>query len=290
MADLAATVRAKAPAVEADLLANPAVAWPTVALFAGCVGGWAATVLLAVSGALPAWAAVPLLAVFAYMAFTPMHDGVHKSVTRTVWANDAIGRVAAVPLFAPFIAFRWCHLQHHRKTNDPAEDPDFWSGRGPRWALPLRWLTQDLHYYAAYFGRWRSRPRAERAEAVGTLVLFVAVAAGLAAAGWGKEVLLYWLVPARLAIGWLAFTFDYLPHWPYAAPAAEDRFAATRNLRWSPAREGRWLTPAMLGQNLHLVHHLYPGVPFYRYAAVWRARRADLVRKGARIRPLVGAA
>ncbi|MCA9774731.1 MAG: fatty acid desaturase [Myxococcales bacterium] len=274
--------------VDDGLLVNPRVSWPTMGLFALCIGGWAGTLGLALGGALPAWAAVPLLAVFAYVSFTPMHDGVHKSITRAAWMNDAIGRVAAVPLFAPFIAFRWCHLQHHRKTNHPTEDPDFWSGRGPGWVLPLRWLTQDLHYYVAYFGRWRSRPAAERAEAVGTLALFVAIAAGLAAAGWGREVVLYWLVPARLAIGWLAFTFDYLPHWPYAASAAEDRFVATRNLRWSPTREGRWLGPAMLWQNFHLVHHLYPGVPFHRYARVWRARRAELRAKGALTRPLVG--
>ena len=30
------------------------------------------------------------------------------------------------------------------------------------------------------------------------------------------------------------------------------------------------LTPALLYQNYHLVHHLHPLVPFYRYLTVWR--------------------
>jgi fatty acid desaturase len=26
-----------------------------------------------------------------------------------------------------------------------------------------------------------------------------------------------------------------------------------------------------MGQSLHLVHHLFPGVPFYRYDRVWQS-------------------
>ena len=31
-----------------------------------------------------------------------------------------------------------------------------------------------------------------------------------------------------------------------------------------------WLSPLLLYQNYHLVHHLHPVVPFYRYIRVWR--------------------
>ena len=45
-----------------------------------------------------------------------------------------------------------------------------------------------------------------------------------------------------------------------------DKLKTTRN------RVGlEWLmTPALLYQNYHLVHHLHPLIPFYRYIAVWR--------------------
>jgi fatty acid desaturase len=33
------------------------------------------------------------------------------------------------------------------------------------------------------------------------------------------------------------------------------------------------LTPVLLCQNYHLVHHLYPTVPFYRLLKVWNAKR-----------------
>ena len=74
------------------------------------------------------------------------------------------------------------------------------------------------------------------------------------------------VLPSRLAIATLAFAFDWLPHRPHVVTAREDRMRATLII------EGRlwcWLT---FGQSLHLVHHLYPGVPFYRYATVWRER------------------
>ena len=52
--------------------------------------------------------------------------------------------------------------------------------------------------------------------------------------------------------------------------AAQNKYQATSN------RKGfEWLlTPLLLSQNYHLVHHLYPTVPFYRYLRVWRAREA----------------
>ena len=50
----------------------------------------------------------------------------------------------------------------------------------------------------------------------------------------------------------------------------EDKLKTTRN------RIGgeRWISPVMLYQNYHLVHHLHPLVPFYRYIAVWRRNEA----------------
>ena len=49
------------------------------------------------------------------------------------------------------------------------------------------------------------------------------------------------------------------------------------------------LDPLLLGQNLHLVHHLWPRVPFYRYRAAFEASREYLDTKGATVnRPFGG--
>ena len=255
---------------------SPPIAWPTLGVLALALATSAAGVALGTSGAVHPAAAVLLCAVAAYLAFTPLHEAAHQSISRSPALNGAIGRVAAMLLLGPFSAVRHFHLEHHRHTNDPVLDPDHWSGRGPWWLLPLRWLTQDLHYYARWMRSVRTRPRAEVVEILLTFSLQLAAIGALVALGHGVSALLYWVLPARLAIGFLAFALDWLPHRPHDVLAADDRHLATR------VTPSRWLEVLLLGQNYHLVHHLYPGVPFYRYRRIWESRQAQLVARGAR--------
>lgn len=246
--------------MKSPALTTPRIAWPTLLLLAAALATWIAGIALVHAGQ---FAGMVLATLAAYVAFTPMHDAAHRSIARARWINELAGRFAILPLFGPFPAIRYIHLEHHKHTNEPGADPDHWSGRGPRWLLPLRWLTQDVHYHAVYV--MAARPRRERIESVATLAALIALAAMLVLSGHGRTVLFGWLLPARVAIAVLAFAFDYLPHRPHEVPAKHDRFAATHVF------EGRFKYAATLGQSLHRVHHLYPGVPFYRYAAVWRA-------------------
>ncbi|MCB1153291.1 fatty acid desaturase [bacterium] len=256
------------------------VAWPTISVGVLSLVLWGGAAYGAVAGVLSYGWAVAICTFAAYLAFTPMHDATHRSISKRGWINDVLGRVCGLLLLAPYPAFRYLHLQHHKHTNDPDEDPDHYSGNGPAWQLPLRWFTQDWAYYLRYIFKQKDRPRGEFGEALIEFTLFYLTAAALIVLGYGKPTILLWLLPARLAIGFLAFSFDYLPHWPYDATGKDDRYRATLNLReW-------WLTPVLLYQNYHLIHHLYPGVPFYRYAAVWRDQRETLIAHGARTRSL----
>ena len=245
------------------VLSAPRVAWPTLALAIAALALWCVAIEVMASEAGPGEiACVALAVVGAYLAFTPLHEAAHRSLARARWVNELVGRIASIPLLGPFPAVRFLHLEHHKHTNEPAADPDHWSGRGPRWTLPLRWLTQDLHYYWVYARR--PRPASERIEVVVTFVVFVVIASAI-----GRAALLYWILPARLAIGVLVYALDYVPHRPHQITSREDRYRATS------AREGRLVFAVTLGQSLHLVHHLYPGVPFYRYGRVWRDRVRD---------------
>lgn len=259
------------PARDDRVLARVPLAWPTLILAAAALALWGAAAALVAAGHL--LAGVLLASAAVYLAFTPMHDAAHQALGRSKALNAVVGRLCALVFAAPFPAFRYVHLEHHKHTNDPARDPDHYSGRGPRWQLPLRWLTQDLHYYAHYLGAARSRR--EQVEVWGSVALVAALAIALVALGHGRFVLFAWLLPARLGLALLAFSFDYLPHRPHVVLGREDRFRAT-SMRPTP-----WLTPLLLCQNHHLIHHLYPAVPFYRYPAVWRAKEAELRARGA---------
>ena len=58
-------------------------------------------------------------------------------------------------------------------------------------------------------------------------------------------------------------------------PQKTDKFKATT------MRLGHeWLlTPVMVFQNYHLIHHLYPNIPFHRYLKVWSIIKEEIMAK-----------
>ncbi len=247
----------------------PVVAWPTVALLVGGLALWSGFVALGFAGAAPALLCIAVVAVASYLLFTVSHDAAHQATSSREGLNRWIGRIST-PFFAPqasYAVWRFIHMQHHRFTNhEDGSDPDGYTMGGPGWQRPFRWATVDLAYVVFYARRLRSRPAAEKREYAVQVVL-VGLAAGAAVAtGHAVDLLLFVVVPQRLAIVWLAFAFDYLPHHGLHHRPSEDKLKTTRN------RVGgeRWVSPLLLYQNYHLVHHLHPLVPFYRYIAVWR--------------------
>ncbi len=247
----------------------PPIAWPTLGLLVVAVGLWVSSSVLWLEGLWPWWVTVPLNAVASYLAFTVSHDAAHHAASAEGRANRILGRIAT-PLFAPHASFptwRYVHMQHHRFTNDTeGEDPDHYTMAGPAWQRLLRWLTVDIYYLVFYVPRLGDRPRGEQLESLLTAVALIAVTLAAILTGNLVAILVILFIPCRLAILYLAWAFDYLPHNGLSEKPTGDKLKTTRN------RIGLefLLTPVMLYQNYHLVHHLHPLIPFYRYIAVWR--------------------
>lgn len=247
----------------------PALAWPTAALWLGTLAAFAVEAYGVLAGDWSRWVTVPIGAAVTFLMFTVLHEATHHAVSTDRRVNDAFGHLS-VPFVAGYATFpmiKFIHIEHHRNTNEPMTvDPDHWTSSGPRWQYPLRWATLDGWYLVYYLRRLRDRPRR---ESVPTLLVFTAVlsaAIALTAAGHGAEVLWLYLVPQRIGVLVLAWWFDYLPHHGLTATQREDRYRATR-IRVG----GEWaMTPLFVYQNYHLVHHLHPSVPFYRYVRAWR--------------------
>jgi ring-1,2-phenylacetyl-CoA epoxidase subunit PaaE len=132
-------------------------------------------------------------------------------------------------------------------------------------------MTLDFNYLTYYIPRLRSRPRPEQLELAVVWLLFIGLTVAVSLTGHIWDLVFLLLVPGRIATLWLGFAFDYLPHNGLNLTASQDRFKATRN------RIGleRLLSPLLLYQNYHLVHHLHPVVPFHRYIAVWLRNEND---------------
>jgi fatty acid desaturase len=251
---------------------RPEVAWPSIVVLVAAFVCYGISITGYIEGTLSLPWAIVISTIGAYLSFTPGHDATHNSISTNRQLNDWIGRIATV-LQSPvpfFRTFRFIHMQHHRFTNDETKDPDVYVSRGSRWLLPLRWATLDINYLFYYFrpSVFKTRPESERKELYlailfGTVILIVV---GLA--GWVEYYVLLFFIPTRINTVLLSVVFDYLPHYPHHKQEVENPFQATSNrvgLEWL-------LTPLLLFQNYHLVHHLYPKVPFYRYLKVWNAR------------------
>ena len=133
----------RAVVVPASAVSVPPLAWPTLLLFAACVAAWSLALCGGAALGWPLALTLPVQAAAAFAVFTPLHDATHGAAAHGHRAlNNAVGRIAGLILAAPYMAFRFVHLEHHKHTNDPEKDPDMWSGTGPAILMPLRWLSQ----------------------------------------------------------------------------------------------------------------------------------------------------
>lgn len=256
----------------------PAKAWPSLCLFFAMGLLWIAGVAAGVSGKAPLAVVVVAITLADYVAFTLMHEASHGLFGRRQrLLNQVAGEVCATMLMCRFNGFRQVHLRHHRHACDPEQDPDTWAGEGPWWQLPLRWATSDLHYWMVY-DRSIKLPTMERRVSRVTLVLWLGALGAALATGHGLDVLLLYVLPARIALFVSTYFFDFLPHQrPHGVPTqvAPHQSAVV-------VRAGALLDALLLGHTLHLVHHLHPSVPWYRLRRVYRHQRAGLLAAGSR--------
>lgn len=264
----------------------PALALPTLALFAGALAAFVLSSIGYARGVTPAWVTITVNAAVTFAMFTVVHDAVHYSISTVRRVNGLIGRLAwvfVVPIIS-FPSFKFIHIEHHRHANDDDNDPDTFASHTPAWQAPFRWALAEGFYGNYLIRRLGSRPASENAE---TLVMLGLSATGLTLAIVGGKLwtlAVVFLIPQRIGIFTLAWWFDWLPHHGLAATQRTDRYRATR------ARVGmEWLfTPMMLSQNYHLVHHLHPSVPFYRYVQTWQRNEAAYLERQVAIATVFG--
>ena len=280
------------PARQAELkslTSVPTVAWPTIATWVVMTALYVSSTVLGVRGDISLWLGMLVNSAVGYLTFTIIHDSLHRNISRNARFNDVIGQ-SAVLMIAPYVdlrLFRWGHSLHHRFTSG-TKDPDYIL-HGAWWTLPFRWEVIDFLYlvHALRFGDKISAKYLPTSVVMGALTL--GGAAALTAYGYGWEVLMLWFIPSRIIFLSLGFSFFWLPHVPHDT-TQEENFTKATTVRLGM----EWLmAPLLQNHHVHLIHHLYPGTPFYNNARVWRLiepelRRRDLaVQHGAAIHPTI---
>lgn len=233
---------------------------PTVALF---LGGYTCAVLSVLGYWVWHWPPSLLftLGVFAlHMVGTVIHDASHNVAHENRILNAVLGHGSALLLGFTFPVFTRVHLQHHAHVNDPDNDPDhIVSTAGPLWLIAPRFF-----YHEFYFFRRRLWRKFELLE----WFLSRLVLATIIFCAWKFDfhyyIFNFWFAPGLVVGLMLGLFFDYLPHRPFQE----------RN-RWQNARvyPSMVMNILIMGQNYHLIHHLWPSIPWYRYRPAYHATK-----------------
>lgn len=246
--------------------------------FAAVAAG--AALVLAVYGSLWLWPAMAVLGILEVALFAPLHETTHRTPFRSLWLNRVAGWVTGFVLLLPPEGFRLFHLAHHRHTQDPVHDPEL-IGAKPLTRWRYFWILTGLPYWGAQTGTllrtaagdasapWiprASRPAVVR-EARIYLALYGVLAIG-ALVAWSPLPLLLWVGPTLL--GQPVLRFVLLAEHKGCA-LGDDRLANTRT-----TLAGRAFALLFWNANLHVEHHLAPGVPFHALPALHRVIRPQI--------------
>ena len=216
---------------------------------------------------LPLWYCFIANVLALHLSGTVIHDASHNSAHSNKIINSILGHISALMLGFAFPVFTRVHLQHHGNVNDPENDPDhFVSTGGPLWMIAARFFYHEIFFFKRRL--WRKFELLEWFLSRLFLVTVVLLAVNYDFIGY---VMNFWFVPALVVGIALGLFFDYLPHRPFKE----------RN-RWKNARvyPSPILNLLIFGQNYHLVHHLWPSIPWYQYQPAYYATKDLLDEKG----------
>lgn len=222
---------------------------------------------------------------------TLVHDSAHRTLAKNKALNWLLGTIGSGWwILQVRWAYRQSHVfQHHPNLGDEIKDPD--TAQYVRSKLleeePDHFVGRNL--LSAAFGlkglamlpyllRDRLAPGpgvfstiGGTLEYLGFLAFLAALSTGLLMLGWLDEFLLVW-APAYLlvfpSIGWLIETSEHFPLiW-----VAEDDLHTTRNRKGGPVERFFF---GIHGESWHLVHHLFPAIPFWDLAKAHKVLMRD---------------
>jgi beta-carotene hydroxylase len=250
-----------------ELLTPPSGFSPTLLLFLVIVA------ILVLSGfgywlwEWPHWLCFSVNTLAMHLSATVIHDACHQCAHRNRVVNAILGHGSALVTALAFPVFSRVHLQHHGHVNHPKNDPDHYvSTGGPIWLSPVRFL-----YHEVFFFQRRLWKKYELVEWFLSRLIWVAVFAIAIKYQFLGYILNFWFIPNFIVGIELGLFLDYLPHRPFVE---SDRWKNTR------VYPNQFLNLLIFGQNYHLIHHLWPAIPWYHYQDAYYVMKPLLDEKG----------
>lgn len=217
-----------------------------------------------------------------------LNNLVHEASHKLLFAHPRLNRWAgmvlcAFPIATSMHAYRRSHGRHHRLLGDPVYDPDRVRYRElgvedlplPRGQVARRFLRMLLLVEIPTYLRGTLRPfvrdsETPRSETIALWAYWIGVATVLTLTGAWLGFLLYWVLPFLTVFQMLRYCAEISEHG--GLYDKEDPLELARNNVPHP------IIRAIVyphNDNLHLVHHLFPGIPHYRLPLAHRILQAD---------------
>lgn len=248
------------------LLNIPVFAWQPWLLVALAYGTVFGGIALYYQGTLPYLLVLVTSVLARYASFTPLHDAVHNALSKNSRLNDWLGTFSAQLIFPGMHCefYRYLHLEHHQHTGDEQKDPDESACSN---SPVKRWLTIvlfDCHLTIWFIKHRHAVGKTQRLKNYLSLATFVVFHLAFLLSPVWQEFLLLWFLPTRMAVVLVTYLFASIQH-PHGVVQSERPLQATRMLS-----DGIIQRHFSLGQSEHLMHHIFPRLPFYRYHKAWK--------------------
>jgi fatty acid desaturase len=201
-----------------------------------------------------------------------MHEGTHYRLFRNRRLNDWISELLlAWPHLVTMRSYRENHVAHHNYVNTE-KDPDWLRKKdNPEWRFPqsaaslLRIFIRDLvgiggiNLIRLASSIASAAPAPSKAFVRMRLAFYMTVIGALIAAGCGRALVLYWLVPYFTWLVLIMRIRSIAEHF-----ALGDEAGAYRQTRTTQAGLLARVFIAPKNVNYHIEHHFFPSVPFFR--------------------------
>lgn len=258
------------------------IEWGTLALILGCYGGW--ILVLVYLPAVSLGLTIPALGILAALHSSLSHEVLHGHPFRHRFLNEAL-MFLPLTLFIPYGRFRDTHLAHHQdeRLTDPYDDPETNFQDPAAWSQMCRLRRGILQGNNTLLGRVLIGPLLGQ-------ISFMAADWRLARHG-DRGVVRDWLlhgIGAAVVIWIVALTAT--PVWVMGLGAylglsllkirtfLEHRAHEDCHGRTVVIEDRGPLSWLFLNNNLHIVHHLHPGVPWHALPRLYRENRDSFLR------------
>ena len=253
------------------------VEWPTLLLILACYA-----TLVTAMWVLPLWVGIPLAGVAIALHASLQHEVIHGHPFRMQWLSELL-ICPPLMIMVPFARFKATHLAHHHDEviTDPYDDPESNYLDPSVWEKLPRPVQSILHMNNTVAGRLIVGP------VIGTIA-FVWCEWRSKDSGVLRDWLLH--VPAVGAVLTIV-SLSPMPIWAYLlAMYAGMSLLKLRTFLEHQAHErasgrsviverGGLFALLFLNNNLHVVHHMHPRVPWYQLPALYRAHKAHYLRR-----------